>query len=218
MQHMSSVGQMTAALAHQIRTPLHVIQSTVEFIEDQLPAESPYLEGMRVVDRNVERIKAVSDALAGFTKFKGHSFVVGDLNKVVEQVGFFMEMVCKKQGVRLNKSLAEIPSIRMDPDYLLGALYNLMANAVESMPNGGTLTLMTSRRENDVVLTIMDTGQGMDAAVLEQVGRPFFTTKPSGTGLGLFVVKKVFEQHKAKLQIESRKGVGTRMLVTFPGE
>lgn len=216
MQQLSAVGQIAAALSHQIRTPLHVIQSTVESIEDSLPGESPHLEGLRVVDRNIQRITSVVDSLRTFTRYKSHAWAAGDLNRVVDQVCLFMEMVCKRQAVRLNKSLGPLPLVRFDADYLLGALYNLTGNAVEAMPDGGVLTVTTVRRGDEAVLTIQDTGQGMEPAVLERVGNPFFTTKPSGTGLGMFVVREVLEQHQARLQIESRKGAGTRVVVTFP--
>jgi signal transduction histidine kinase len=217
LQQLSAVGQLTAALAHQIRTPLHVIQSTVELMTDQFDAGNSHLESLKVIDRNVGRIKAVSDALSGFTHHKTHALEPGDLNKVLEQACFFMEMVCKRQNVRLNKSFSDIPRVLVDADYLMGAFYNLMANALEAMPAGGVLTVTTSRKEDGAVAVISDTGEGIDPAVLEHIGDPFFTTKSAGTGLGLYVVKRVLEQHKARLNVESQKDAGTQIVITFPG-
>lgn len=216
LQQLASVGQLSAALAHQIRTPLHVIQSTVEFIQDELPAGSPHQDSLRVVDRNVDRIAALTEALRGFVLQRKHSVFPGELNKVVDQACLFIEMLCKKRGIKLKKSLGTVGLVRLDPDYLLGALYNLMANAVEAMPEGGVLTVVTAGHENEVTLSIADTGKGMAPAVLEQIGRPFFTTKATGTGLGVLVAKKILEQHAATLKIESKHEVGTRVMISFP--
>src|SRR5262249_24021280 len=163
-------------------------------------------EGLRVVERNVQRITAVTEALRSFTRHRSQGYARGEVNKVVDQVCVFMEMLCKKQGVRLKKALGQTAPVMLDADYLLGALYNLRANAVEAMPNGGVLTVTTAPCEAGVQLTIADTGAGMEPAVLEQIGRPFFTTKPAGTGLGLYVAREILAQHKAQLKIESTKG------------
>lgn len=216
LQQLGAVGQLSAALAHQIRTPLHVIQSTVEFIQEELPAASPQQDGLRVVNRNVERIAALTEALRGFMQARRHSAVPDDLNKVVEQACLFIEMLCKKKGIKLKRSLAQVPPVRLDADYLMGALYNLMGNAVDAMPDGGVLSVTTAPRGAEVLLTIADTGHGMPAAILEQIGRPFFTTKRLGTGLGVMVAKQILEQHGAAMQIESKHEVGTRVVVAFP--
>lgn len=218
LQQLSAIGQLTAALAHQIRTPLHVIQSTVEFLQEQLPPGSPSAASFDMLSRNIELIKNLSNALSGFTHYKVHGFAPGELNKLVDQVCLFIKMLCEKQGIRIKKSLGDLPLVRLDGDFLTGALYNLMANAVEAMPKGGDLDVSTERRPEGVVLTVSDTGGGIDETLLDQIGRPFFTTKSTGTGLGLFVVRQILDQHKASLRIESQKGKGTRMTVTFPIE
>ena len=215
LQQLGAIGQLSAALAHQIRTPLHVIQSTVELLQDELPSGSPHQESLRVVNRNVERIAALTEALRGFVQQRKHVNFPGDLNKVVEQVCLFIEMLCKKRGIKLRTSLATLPLVRLDPDYLLGALYNLMANAVDAMPEGGVLTVVTAVHGREVTLAIEDTGRGMPPAVLEQIGRPFFTTKPQGTGLGVMVARQILEQHHATLRIESKPEVGTRVHIAF---
>jgi signal transduction histidine kinase len=217
MQQLGAVGQLSAGLAHQIRTPLHVVQSTLEFIQSQ-PGKtlSSFQDELVVMERNLGRIKAISDALAGFARSSEHAFGPGPLNAVVDHLCLFMEIICRKQGVRLKKDTEEVPGVMLDATLLLGALYNLAMNAVEAMPEGGDLTVTTRRHGRGAALTIADTGAGMDPSLVSSISKPFFSTKPAGMGLGLFVARQIIEQHKADLRIESQKGAGTRVTMIFP--
>jgi signal transduction histidine kinase len=105
-----------------------------------------------------------------------------------------------------------------DPEKLKQVVLNLVMNALESMPSGGTLSVRVACEGDQVLLSIGDTGTGIEPGALSHVFDPFFTTKEAGTGLGLSIVRKIVDQHTGEVRIESERGVGTRVTVVLPQE
>jgi signal transduction histidine kinase len=117
--------------------------------------------------------------------------------------------------IELRLSLLQIPKVTGDPAELREAMTNLILNAVDAMPGGGVLTVMTAERESTVEVTISDTGTGMPEGVKEKIFDPFFTTKPEGTGLGLSISHGIVHDHHGTLDVRSEVGKGSTFTLTF---
>src|SRR4030095_14241099 len=120
-------------------------------------------------------------------------------------------------AVEVQTSFASVPAVAGDPAELREAMTNLILNAVDAMPTGGTLTLATALESHEVVVTVTDTGVGIPEAIRGKIFDPFFTTKgPQGTGLGLSMTYGILSRHGARIRVESREGQGTLFRLTFP--
>ncbi|NLI98819.1 PAS domain-containing sensor histidine kinase, partial [bacterium] len=140
-------------------------------------------------------------------------------NKVVTEGIFFLESRCAKEGIELVRNLdARLPVIIADPAQLHQALVNLIVNAIQAMPGGGTLTISTHADGNILSLSVEDTGIGMSKEIMKQIFLPFFTTKDvgQGTGLGLAVVHGIVTSHGGFVSVESEAGKGSRFTISLP--
>jgi signal transduction histidine kinase len=142
-----------------------------------------------------------------------------NLNTIVEDGMYFLESRCSKNGVEVIRKLSpQIPEITADPSQLNQVLVNLVVNAIQAMPEGGTLTISTNTSDNHVILSVQDNGIGMSEKMREQIFIPFFTTKDinEGTGLGLPVVHGIINSHGGTISVESTPGQGTRFEISLP--
>jgi PAS domain S-box-containing protein len=217
MERFSTLGRVTAAFAHEMRTPLHVISSTAELAIEDAPEPSRIREDLTMILRNANQATSSILALLEFAKTGKSRLREDSLNAVVESVLRWMEKLCQKQGVELVTELDELGPILIDPNHLRSVLHNILVNAVEAMPGGGTLTVVTkSLEKGGALLTVGDSGPGMPEAVLEKATTPFFTTKEDGTGLGLYLAKRVLQEHGASLDFSCPEPGGTLVSVLFP--
>ena len=216
---LATIGQLAAGVAHELNEPLGSILGFA-----QLAKKCPELPEQ--VERDVERIvtaslyaREVIKKLMVFGRQMPPRKAQVNLNHVVEDGFYFLEARCAKGGIRVVRKLApELPEITADPAQLNQILVNLVVNAVQAMPGGGTLTVSTRAIDSSVVLIVEDTGAGMSEDVLEKVFLPFFTTKDvnEGTGLGLAVVHGIVTAHGGSIDVESRPGQGTRFEIRLP--
>ena len=140
-----------------------------------------------------------------------------DINESVNAVCAFHENVFAERHVTLHKALdPACPILRFDPDQIRQVLINLVQNALDSMPDGGELTVMTRVQDDHVEIVIADTGHGMATEVLENLFQPFFTTKVGGTGLGLSVSQKVAHTHGGDILVQSKPGAGSSFTIQLP--
>jgi signal transduction histidine kinase len=142
-----------------------------------------------------------------------------DLNKIISEELYFFESQCAKQGIKLVRSLQpNLAPLNGDPAQLNQVLVNLVVNAIQAMPNGGTLTISTVSDQAHMRLLVEDTGVGMNEETKKKIFIPFFTTKEvgKGTGLGLSVVHGIVTSHGGQIRVESQPGRGSRFEVSFP--
>jgi signal transduction histidine kinase len=136
-----------------------------------------------------------------------------DLNEIVRRVLRLFEPQFRAEGRPVVKTAADLDenlgTIQADPELLNRALQNLVLNAVDAMPNGGTLSIRTTRRDGAAVLEVSDTGEGLTKEECERLFTPYYTTKQHGTGLGLAIVQSVVSDHKGRITVESEPGKGT---------
>jgi two-component system NtrC family sensor kinase len=217
---LATIGQLAAGVAHELNEPL---SSVLGFA--QLAKKCPGLP--QQAESDVEMIvkaslhaREVVKKLMLFSRQTPPRAARVDLNAVVEEGLYFLNSRCAKEGIQLVRKLAaDLPYLAADPSQLQQVLVNIVVNAIQAMPRGGTLTVQTRSEEEDrVVLVVEDTGVGMSREVVRQMFVPFFTTKGvgQGTGLGLSVVHGIVASHGGTVEVESEVGRGTRFEIRLP--
>ncbi|MBI4368771.1 MAG: hypothetical protein HY547_00925 [Elusimicrobia bacterium] len=215
LQRLSTLGQITASFAHQMRSPIQIIQSNAEYaLEFETPAASTK-NNLTSIIKNSERLSRLIQSVLNMAKSGACQLEPAGLEAVIDSALLALEDTAKKKQIKISKSLAACPLLKLDPPLLQGALYNLMANAVEAMPDGGALEIKLTVGPK-VKLLIQDSGPGMDPVVLSQAGEAFFSTKPSGTGLGVYMTRQILAQHGATLVLASEPKKGVAAVIEFP--
>lgn len=216
LERLSAVGRAAASFAHEVRGPLHVIASTAELALDHRLGESELRAGLETILRNARQASSSAQALLDFAAAPAVAQGPCDLARAAETQLRLLDKLLVKQGVALNTSLRPAPPTRADQRLAEGIIHHLLVNALEAMPRGGTLRLALEPAEGWAVLTVADSGAGMPPELLAKAGDPFFTTKEHGTGLGLYVVRRLLEECGGSLELSSAPGRGTRAVVRFP--
>ena len=216
---LATLGQLSAGVAHELNEPLGNILAFA-----QLAGKEPGVPGQ--VAQDLDKIVTTSlhareiiKKLMLFARQMPPRKTQVNLNAVIEEGLYFLESRCLKEGVAIERHLAtELPEIVADPAQLNQVLVNLVVNAIQVMSEGGTLKIATRAAGSHVVLTVEDTGAGMDQEVLSKIFTPFFTTKDihEGTGLGLPVVHGIVSSHGGTIGVDSTPGRGTRFEICLP--
>ncbi|UCG53340.1 MAG: hypothetical protein JSW58_07245 [Candidatus Latescibacterota bacterium] len=216
---LATIGQLAAGVAHELNEPLGNILGFA-----QLAKKSPELPAQ--VEKDLENIESASlnareiiKKLMTFARQLPPKKEPVNLNDIVNDGIYFFEARCMKAGIKLVRRLAaDLPEITVDPGQINQVLVNLVVNAIQAMPQGGTLTVETSATKAEICFSVEDTGTGMTEELKDRIFLPFFTTKDvdEGTGLGLAVVHGIVTSHGGKILVETKAGKGTRFRVHLP--
>ncbi len=220
-QRLAALGRMAAGLAHEIRNPLAGVKGAAQYLQhEQLPTASK--EMLQVIIDEVNRLDIVVSQFLDYAR----PFELQVRPEYVNALVAHALAVLRAQGlperVVVDEDLAgDIPRVMVDAPRLSQVLLNLLKNALEAMPDGGTLTVRTRTRTGrggapEVEIAIADTGVGIAAEDLDNLFIPFFTTKRGGTGLGLPICQRIVEAHGGELDVTSRSGQGSTFLVRLP--
>ena len=221
-EKLASLGQMAAAVAHGLRNPLASIRAATQLTLRRLPSESPLKEHLTAVIGEVDRLEKRIVHLLDFTRPVAFAPAPTSLPGLVEGVVAVFGEKISKQGVHLTVAFdPALPEAWVDAAQVEQAIIEVMANALEAMPDGGSLAVAvrSPAREGDggaLRLTVADTGEGISAQALARVTEPFFTTKADGTGLGLAIAKRFVVQNRGDFVISSVEQKGTVVTVTLP--
>jgi signal transduction histidine kinase len=219
------IGTMATKFAHEVRNPLSSIKLNVELVRRQLepltksnPSAGDETRALlRSMDSELRRIQRITQDYLKFGRIPKSAPESLALNDMLTQRLSFKQPLLQSQAVILRTELdPTLPPIRVDEEQLWQAILNLVLNAAEAMPQGGTLTVSTTREGTDAVLKIADTGQGMTEAERSKVFTPFFTTKQNGTGLGLPLAQQVVVENGGRIEFDSIPGKGTTFTLRFP--
>ena len=220
-QKLAAVGQLSAGIAHEVRNPLSSIKMSLQILEKRMSPTGNDLKRFHIARKEVEHLeKLVSDILV-FAKPTEPETHLADLNMCLEYSLAMAEREVEKKKIMVQTQFDDrVPLMPFDSSMLQQAFLNLYLNAIDAMGEGGTLTIRTGLAEGEgqVAIEVIDNGAGIDESALPHVFNPFFTTKKYGTGLGLSQVKKIIDQHRGSIDVESRKGEGTRVIVTLPAK
>ena len=225
MDKLSSLGQLSAGLAHEIRNPLASINFNVQLIEKHLEGDQHARSIMRDTFEGIERIKILVKRVLDFTRTGIPSFSSGNIHESIDDALALVAPQIKKKNIAVKKDYAEnVGPLVFDPHQMQQVFVNLLLNATEATPEGGLIEIRSAadrvrnRGEDAVVVTLTDNGQGISPVNVSKIFDPFFTTKPEGTGLGLSIVHKILEQHEASIDIKSQENKGSSFSLRFPAK
>lgn len=219
----ATLGQFTSELAHEVRNPLNAIEVRMVLLERQLGGLT--FEGSDEIQRDIqvirEELKRLHDMVEGFLRFARSGQVQmepQDLSMFLQELVDLVRDQVRTCGVELAMTVPRgLPRVMMDRQLLKQALLNLVLNALDAMPEGGTLGFEASVQDGEILLRVDDTGCGVPEEQREKVFELFHTTKPQGVGLGLPLAKNIVEKHGGKLRCVSREN-GTRFEVVLRPE
>lgn len=215
---LAAVGQLAAGVAHEIRNPLTSMKGYAEFLtlDEQDPER---LEFMNIILDEIERVNTIVEDFMVLAKPKMVELEEKNVVPVIKNVVSLLEFEARKKHVKLSFDCPhEIIQIECDENRLKQVFLNFIKNGIEAMPNGGELHVKTMIHDNNVQISIQDTGVGIPKEKLKQLGEPFYTTKKNGNGLGLMVSFKIIENHNGKVFVESEPNKGTTFNILLPAK
>ncbi|HTY63398.1 MAG TPA: cache domain-containing protein [Acidobacteriota bacterium] len=218
-EKLAGVGKLAAGVAHEINNPLTCVLTNSSLMLSDLPPDDPRREDLQAIVDETLRCRKIVKGLLDFARQTKPQKQKLDLNKVAEDVMALVRNQATFQNINLQSELDPgIPPVLADADQMRQVVLNIILNAADAMPQGGTIRVHSSYEPatKHAVLRISDTGPGIPAEIQNRMFEPFFTTKKTGTGLGLAIVYGIMERHKGSLRVESASGRGTTMVVTLP--
>ncbi|WP_143288730.1 molybdopterin-dependent oxidoreductase [Calderihabitans maritimus] len=216
---LAAAGEVAVDIAHEIRNPLAIIRGSVRLLPDRLNDREFLLRLVDVLQQEIDHINSTLEALLAFTRVAEPCFETVNLPDLLAGAVRLIEPYASDHGVRvvLNNSSRDI-LIQGDARYLKQAFLNLMLNAVQAMPDGGTMMVSCLRRpgSNLAEVVVRDTGVGIPASDQPKVFDVFFTRRPGGVGVGLALVQRIIDEHQGFIRLESEVGKGTAFTITLP--
>ncbi|HIJ96435.1 MAG TPA: sensor histidine kinase [Desulfuromonadales bacterium] len=216
-EKLSTLGEMAAVLAHEIRNPLGSIRGTAEILRDDYQPGDPKYEFIEIQIKETERLNHVVEDFLRMARPQAAKMQRCSLREELETIVTLNANDADKRGIRLAlDGLRDDIQLLADGEKLRQAFLNIVINALQATPSGGSVTITSEHSGENCDIRFRDTGSGISNDTRERIFEPFFTTKPDGTGLGLSVTKKIIEAHGGSLIVESEMGRGTTVVVCLP--
>jgi signal transduction histidine kinase len=221
-ERLAQLGTLLAGFAHEVRNPLSTIGLNLqlvleEFREPETPREKRTHKRLTVVEAEVRRLQKILEEFLSFARAPEPKLVPIDLNQRLQALVEFHEPEFAGLGLALRfYPVAGLEPLAADWDHLQAAIVNLLRNAKDATPAGGQVLVSTAREPGFVLVRVTDTGAGIPPEVQPRVLEPYYSTKKSGTGLGLPTVRRVAAEHGGSLQLESEVGKGTQFTLRLP--
>ncbi|HEB50748.1 MAG TPA: PAS domain-containing protein [Desulfobulbus sp.] len=216
-RRLASLGRMAAGIAHEIRNPLGTLRGFAQYFGSR-PGDDAGREYAELMIGEVDRLNASISALLQFSRPREPELQPVRLNDLLGKTAKLLEHDFRSNDIDLDLRPGCDEPVAADPDLLLQVLLNLLKNAVSASAPGSTIILACSRDREEVRITVADSGRGMGREEREQMFDPFFSTRKSGTGLGLAVSHQIVEQHGGYFEVESRPGEGSTITVILPAD
>jgi PAS domain S-box-containing protein len=209
-EKLSVIGEMSTYLAHEMRNPLFAIGGFTKSLLKSEEMSEKDREKLDIINQEVDRLDKLLTSVLNFARPEELESAAADLSEVARDTADLMKIGYAGRGYDFELELQEeLPRVRGEAEMLKQCLINLLKNAVEAMPGGGSVTLRAELRDDWVVLEVEDRGKGMSEAEMEKAFSPFYSTKEQGYGLGLAMIKKIVEDFGGRVEIQSQEGRGT---------
>lgn len=217
-EQLSALGLLAAEVAHEIRNPLTVMKLLYHSMDLHFPAGDPRAEDARVMGEKMAQMERIMERIVGLARNAEPRFAPVNLRRLLDDLMLLTRHKLQQHRVTLVRhDDADLPPAHGDATQLAQATLNLILNAIEAMPGGGTLTLTARRAEEHVAIAVADTGHGLSAKQQQRAFSGILSSaKEGGTGLGLAIVRRVAENHNGQLLIQSAPGTGTTMTIRIP--
>jgi signal transduction histidine kinase len=224
-EKLAATGRLAASIAHEINNPLEAIKNALYLLSHKISEDDPNAKFLQIATRETDRVSRILRQMLGF--YRPPRMEPTDINRLVEESEALIEKHLRQNHVKLENDLdASLPAVVASADQIKQVLLNLMLNAQQAMPEGGTIYVSTrlSRgadpeflMSDSVHIQVRDTGKGIPEALLPHIFEPFFSTKEQkGTGLGLWVSRGIVQAHGGSIKLRSREGRGTTFNVALP--
>jgi PAS domain S-box-containing protein len=217
LDRLAALGEMSAVVAHEIRNPIAGIAAGVEYLSKNTPEGSSNRKDMAMILGEIERVNRILEDILSVARPFQLKLSLQAAPDIMEHVLHRYQTSIEKKAIRVVRRYA--PSLRralVDRQRMEQAFTNLILNAVEVMPSGGTLGISLNADDCWLIITVSDSGPGISLDVQRRIFEPFFTTKARGTGLGLAVARRVIEEHGGTIEVSSEMSRGTRFTVQLP--
>jgi signal transduction histidine kinase len=226
----AELAELAGSFIHEIKNHLSTLGLNLQllaedFQDPQTQRERRALERTLRLQGECQRLVEVSNDFLRFARIKELDFRPTALAEVVEELVDFFEPTARQSNIDIECYLpADLPRVQLDRELFKQALLNLLLNAQQAMPNGGHITIQAKpiadaqggEAKSEIELCVIDTGKGMSPEVVAKAFKPFFSTRPGGTGLGLATTRKIVEAHGGRIEVESAEGRGTRFTIHLP--
>jgi len=219
-ERLASLGEMVAAVSHEIKNPLGIVRSTAEILNKRLKKLAPGNEHLaEIIVVETGRLDEIVREFLDFARPQLTKLTSTSLNGLLLEVTEFMQPEFTRKNIRLEKQLdSSLRDMNLDPNLLYRAFLNLFVNAAQAMPDGGRITLTSApsrAAKNGAVVTIHDTGIGIPKERQGVIFTPFYTNKNRGTGLGLAIAQNIIEGHGGTITVESEVGQGSTFTISL---
>lgn len=217
MDRLNIVGEMAAALGHEIRNPMTTVRGYLQLFQHKKDF-AKYHENLGVMINELDRSNNIITEFLSLAKNKAVEMKIGNINDVIRSLQPLLQADAAYRGHQLTTDLGTIPDNKFDKKEIRQMILNLVRNGFEAMQNGGEVIIKTYQQNGKLYISIKDLGRGITDEVMQKIGTPFFTTKDSGTGLGLPICYRIADRHGAKILIDSAsKGTTVTIEFNLPG-
>ena len=216
-EHMAQLGRLAASLAHAIKNPLAGISGAIQVIRGTFPKDTPHREIIDEMLAQIDRLDATVRDLLGYARPRALDRTSVELNELIARVLNILREEPKLRRIRVkHQREGTLPRIMADERQLEQVVMNLLLNAADASNEGDRITITTTCESGGIRMEIQDEGLGMEPDVLARAFEPFYTTKTRGTGLGLPICQQIVDAHNGRMDIESTKHLGTKVVIELP--
>lgn len=219
-ERLATLGEMVASVSHEIKNPLGIVRSTAEILNKRLKDQAPGSKHLaEIIITETSRLDDIVREFLDFARPQVPQLTETQINELIMKVEEFMQPEFNNRQITIENNFAvDLKPVHIDQNLLYRAFLNLFVNAVQAMPDGGTISVSTSlstTEKKKIVVMIRDTGIGIAEEKLSIIFTPFYTDKNRGTGLGLAIAKNIIEQHEGSITVESEVGNGSTFFITL---
>ena len=217
-EKLAALGQLAAGIAHEIRNPLTSINILIHSLTENFSSGDSHREDLKVIEEEIDRINEILDRFLRFAKPAPPLLERTEVASIFEETLQLVRPRMEKQRVHVEREFQALPIILMDREQMKQVALNLLLNAVQAMPSGGTLTIrgQNSKDGQWIIISIQDSGIGIPDEDMNKLFDPFFSTREGGIGLGLSIAHRIIDQHHGKIEVESAPGKGTLFTLWLP--
>ena len=221
-ERLAFIGTLAGGLAHEIKNPLSTLNINLQLLQEELESmtgensKRVYMK-TQVLQKEVQRLEQILNDFLRFARGQKLELKDHDINEILDEVADFVTPEIKQKKILILKSYdADLPQCHLDSNLIKQAILNIIINAEQAMENGGELMIRTSKDKKYIQIDITDTGPGIPKDIIDKIFQAYFSTKKTGTGLGLPTAKRIIEDHRGTISVQSEEGKGTNFSIKLP--